>query len=1243
MVTQSLPTVEFGDLPELRTRITGKLLVRQGNDDYQADVSLLPETEGVDGTARDLATEAGRVAAEARSNAGTNAADIVAERALRAAGDRLRSVTVSSEAELTRELATQATSDIPLELLFSAGVSAQGTTYPERLLAYVPPRSQDLVQRFILESGGDADPTEQRVVEADSASAATVGRVAIDHGGAGLFTTVERNVPQRLATWRDDTYTHANFLGVFASSPDPSAHTVGHWYANPFSIRPRVLVQRTGYKDWDTTTWQAVGITTFRGGASEPRDIADRIEANGDIWLDTDDYALNVVRDFVAGQAGGDEYHDVHYATTEALEQGLERKQDTLPVLGAGQVRVGPENTPTDLGDGAGGATTQQLADEATAREGADTALGGRIDNLVEDIQQSALHVSILWPDGTSSPLSYMNARTVSELFQRNPSQATPILNTRSPIGFQIEGYIKGFNGLANLQGIFINGAVARGNTALTTEERISDGHFNLVAHPTNRALGNIVGSLDQGFIAFTVRYSIDGQPGIYEVRLPVDTRPPRDLPNRVPYIHPEYLLDDILRRVSELRVQESAQIWEAINAGQAQIAGISAASATGIAILSGTFDPSNIPAEVVWGYSFTQLTTASQRIVLLGRIPINDVARQDQLDDRYRLVIARDTHPTVRSTVGGPIAEADNFYYLHLSGAEANPSDRIVFSLERLTNPFRTIYDDLLGPRAIASIPEGMRGGSVEFGAGSGQVAVWAEGDNLERFPLGKIPSLRDLYATAGTPAAGDRWFFTDENQPNDPVRYIQHRDLVALILAGVSSGNVITDPAVAASADTVGKLRFVNGRLFTTVFHHAAAPTVAYRDFTQADWRTAIGDNNAEWGGAVQVTSPANQHPANYGVYSIPSGHFEVRRGSGFPAGYSLFEVANWRGGWGSKAEADAHVEAIGDVVYYTGGGVRVATSYRAGTTRGYSWEPVEAVPAEGSVTSDKLGTDAGSEKAAFRLKIGAVRFGVGNALPPAAETNIGDFHLFNVNVASGLTWRNFDGTPIASARAFDIAVYTGARFWQRAGNLVTGRSQLTTQTITSAAALAWNLNLGYTGLVTLAHNATLTITGGASGETAKLIVTQDSTGSRTLTLGRGISRFAGVAAPVLKTAAASVDVLEFLNIGGTWTFIGTVKAAPAGPRPITGAGNVYTLGENEHSIMVMLTRDGHKFPLPLIRADLSGALQEYWQDSHNPTANTKNQAMGVNASISGNDATITVSGFASGSAIGAVYGIS
>ena len=71
-----------------------------------------------------------------------------------------------------------------------------------------------------------------------------------------------------------------------------------------------------------------------------------------------------------------------------------------------------------------------------------------------------------------------------------------------------------------------------------------------------------------------------------------------------------------------------------------------------------------------------------------------------------------------------------------------------------------------------------------------------------------------------------------------------------------------------------------------------------------------------------------------------------------------------------------------------------------------------------------------------------------------------------------------------------------------------------------------------------LTLGGNRTLAITGAVAGQSGTLVVTQDGTGSRTLTLPGGSLREGG--ALTLSTAANAVDVLAYIYDGSTyfWT---------------------------------------------------------------------------------------------------------
>ena len=103
-----------------------------------------------------------------------------------------------------------------------------------------------------------------------------------------------------------------------------------------------------------------------------------------------------------------------------------------------------------------------------------------------------------------------------------------------------------------------------------------------------------------------------------------------------------------------------------------------------------------------------------------------------------------------------------------------------------------------------------------------------------------------------------------------------------------------------------------------------------------------------------------------------------------------------------------------------------------------------------------------------------------------------------------------------------------------------------QFAAQAIPFAAALSMNVARGYTGTVTLTGDATFTITGGADGEVADLLVTQDSTGGRALTLATGVRRYAGQPVPTLTGDGGAIDSLLFRRVAGNWYFVGQRRVA-------------------------------------------------------------------------------------------------
>ena len=82
-----------------------------------------------------------------------------------------------------------------------------------------------------------------------------------------------------------------------------------------------------------------------------------------------------------------------------------------------------------------------------------------------------------------------------------------------------------------------------------------------------------------------------------------------------------------------------------------------------------------------------------------------------------------------------------------------------------------------------------------------------------------------------------------------------------------------------------------------------------------------------------------------------------------------------------------------------------------------------------------------------------------------------------------------------------------------------------------LTDAASIATDLALSNNFSVTLAGNRTLANpTNTVAGQSGSIFITQDGTGSRTLAMGSNF-KFAGGTAPVLSTAASSIDRLDYV----------------------------------------------------------------------------------------------------------------
>ena len=88
-----------------------------------------------------------------------------------------------------------------------------------------------------------------------------------------------------------------------------------------------------------------------------------------------------------------------------------------------------------------------------------------------------------------------------------------------------------------------------------------------------------------------------------------------------------------------------------------------------------------------------------------------------------------------------------------------------------------------------------------------------------------------------------------------------------------------------------------------------------------------------------------------------------------------------------------------------------------------------------------------------------------------------------------------------------------------------------------LTDGATIAIDWKQGNQQIVTLGGNRTVTFDGYVPGQTLRLIVCQDATGSRTLTWPTAVI-WGGHTAPTLTTSANACDVATFLTTAGTST---------------------------------------------------------------------------------------------------------
>jgi hypothetical protein len=149
-----------------------------------------------------------------------------------------------------------------------------------------------------------------------------------------------------------------------------------------------------------------------------------------------------------------------------------------------------------------------------------------------------------------------------------------------------------------------------------------------------------------------------------------------------------------------------------------------------------------------------------------------------------------------------------------------------------------------------------------------------------------------------------------------------------------------------------------------------------------------------------------------------------------------------------------------------------------------------------------------------------------------------DLGTLALGEVNTASNLSgtgvgiWKDKSGVDLRFKR---IKAGWNTKVTDATDSVVINQDT-TVQTLPDGATITFDANAGVSAKVTLGGNRTLAFSNFSAGVYLTLVVIQDGTGGRTLTLPTCKVINGGAGAVTLTTAAASEDILTFFKVGTT-----------------------------------------------------------------------------------------------------------
>ena len=138
---------------------------------------------------------------------------------------------------------------------------------------------------------------------------------------------------------------------------------------------------------------------------------------------------------------------------------------------------------------------------------------------------------------------------------------------------------------------------------------------------------------------------------------------------------------------------------------------------------------------------------------------------------------------------------------------------------------------------------------------------------------------------------------------------------------------------------------------------------------------------------------------------------------------------------------------------------------------------------------------------------------------------------FHATTMNIVGGVSYTCAAGDRLYVTKDVDNVIRVSVN--KQDGTSVVAAASDATQTLTDAATVNWDMSAGNIGLWAITDNRALAAPTNLVAGSSVLRITQDGTGSRTVTW-NAIFKWSAGTAPVLSTAGGAIDILSFVYDG-------------------------------------------------------------------------------------------------------------